>query len=69
MTDLAAREERSRTCWSCEGGGQRYVTSKGRAHRQPCPVCVGTGMAYAPPHPTERVALKPLWLRTLLRLF
>ncbi|MEM1299317.1 MAG: hypothetical protein AAGH68_08540 [Pseudomonadota bacterium] len=69
MTDLAERSDQPRTCWSCEGSGQRYVTSKGRAHKQPCPVCLGTGLAYAPPRPAERACRTPRWLRVFRGLF
>lgn len=32
-----------KTCFACQGTGQRYVTFNRRAFREPCTTCNGTG--------------------------
>lgn len=43
MNNNDSRRAPAKTCWSCEGDGHRYKSSNGRAYREPCPTCRGTG--------------------------
>lgn len=58
MTDQERRRMQPQTCWSCEGVGLQYKSSNGRAYREPCPVCNGTGQIKVTKHPANK-DLKP----------